>query len=161
MAEGLEDVSAMSHFRMCVMHNTFGQDGFLADQRDSDSGLETAIRDMIHSIQRLDDKVFELVGGDDGFRCIGKTLNNEGEDGGFNRAPGGCRVGVLSPSSAAFVDEGEGCNHFGETLVVFEEADDKVGGQVSRPGSDEIDGLEGISFEGKDAQFLVGQDDLG
>ena len=116
---------------------------------------------MIHAIQRLDDEVFKLIGGDDGFRCIGKTLNNEGEDGGFNRAPGGCRVGVLSPSSAAFVDEGEGCNHFGETLVVFEEADDKVGGQVSRPGSDEIDGLEGISFEGKDAQFLVGQDDLG
>ena len=93
MAEGLEDVSAMSHFRMWVPHNTFGPDGFLADQRDSDSGSETAIRDVIHSIQRLDDEVFELVGGDDSFRCTGETLNNVGENGGFNRAPGGCRNG--------------------------------------------------------------------
>ena len=140
MAEGLEDVPAMSHFRMCVPHNTFGQDGFLADQRDSDSGSETAIRDVIHSIQRLDDELFELIGGDDGFRCIGETLNNEGEDRGFNRAPGGCMVGVPPPSSAAFVNEDEACDHFGETLVVFEEAVDKVGGQVGRPGSDKVDG---------------------
>ena len=60
MAEGLEDVSAVSHFKMCIPHNTFGQDGFLTDQRDSDAGPETAIRDVIHSIQRLDDQVFEL-----------------------------------------------------------------------------------------------------
>ena len=140
VAEGLEGVLAMSHFRMCVPHNTFGQDGFLADQRDSNLGWETAIRDLIHSIQMLDDEVFELVGGDDGFRCIRKTLNNEGEDGGFNRAPGSCRVGVPPPSSEAFVNEGEGCDHFGETLVVFKEADDKVGGRVGRPGCDEIDG---------------------
>ena len=137
MAKGLEDVSAMSHFRIWVPHNTFGQDGFLADQRDSDSGPDTAIRDVIHSVQRLDDEVLELVGS---FPCIGETLNNEGEDGGFNGAPGGCRVGVPSPSSAAFVDEGEGCNHYGETLVVFEEADDGVGGRVGRSGSEEIDG---------------------
>ena len=80
VAEGLEDVSAMSHFRMCIPHNTFGQDGFLADQRDSDSGPETVIRDVIHSIQRLDDEVFVLVGGDDSFRCICETLNDEEED---------------------------------------------------------------------------------
>ena len=55
MAEGLEDVSAVFHFRMCVPHNTFCQDGFFADQRDSDAGPEAAIRDMIHSIQRLND----------------------------------------------------------------------------------------------------------
>ena len=95
---------------------------------------------MIHSIQMLDDEVFELVGGDNSFCCIGERLNNEGENGGFNRAPGGCRVEVLPPSSAAFVNEGEGCYHFGENLVVFEEADDKVNGRVGRPGSDEIDG---------------------
>ena len=38
------------------------------------------------------------------------------------------------------MNEGEGCDHFGETLIVFEEADDDVGGRVGRPGSDEIDG---------------------
>ena len=140
MAEGLEDVPAMSHFGVCIPYSTLGQDGFLADQRDSDSGSETAIRDKIHSIQMLNVEVFELVGGDDGFLCIGKTLNTEGEDGGLNRAPGGCRVGVPPPGSAAFVNEGEGCDHFGETLVVFKEADDKVGGRVGRPGCDEIDG---------------------
>ena len=140
MAEGLEDVPAMSHFGVCVQYNTLGQDGFLADQRHSNSGLETAIRDVIDTIPGLDDKVLEFVGGDDGLRCSGKTLDDKGEDGGLDRAPGGCRVGVLSPGSAAFVDECEGCNHFGETLAVFEEADDEVGGQVSRPGGDEVDG---------------------
>ena len=139
MAEGLEDILAMSHFRMCVPHNTFGQDGFLADQRDSDSGSETAIGDMINTIQGLDDEVLEFVGGYDGLCCSGETLDDKGEDGGLNGAPGGCRVGVLSPGSAAFVDEFEGCNHFGETLAVFEEADDEVGGQVGRPGSDEVE----------------------
>ena len=79
MAEGLEDIPAMSHFRMCVPHNTLGQDGFLADQRDSYSGTETAIRDMIHSIQGLNDEVFKFVGGDDCLRCVGKTLDGEGE----------------------------------------------------------------------------------
>ena len=74
---------------MCVPNKTFGQDGFLTDQRDSDSGPETAIRDVIHSIQRLNDEVFELVGGNDCFRCTGKTLNDEREDGGFDGAPGG------------------------------------------------------------------------
>ena len=68
--------------------------------------------------------MFELVGGHDCFRCTGKTLKNEGEDGGFNRAPGCLRVGVPPPSSAAFVNEGEGGYHFGEALVVFKEADD-------------------------------------
>ena len=74
---------------------------------------------MIHSIQRLDDQVFELVVGDDGFLCTGKTTNNEGQDGRFNGAPGGWRVGVPPPGSAAFVNEGEGSYHFGEGLVVF------------------------------------------
>ena len=140
MAEGLEDVPAMSHFGVCVQYNTLGQDGFLADQRHSNSGSETAIRDVIYTIPGLDDKVLEFVGGDDGLRCSGKTLDDEGEDGGLDRAPGGYRVGVLSPGPAALVDEGEGCDHFEEALVVFEEAGDKVGGQVCRHGGDEVDG---------------------
>ena len=55
MAEGLEDVTTLSHFRMSVLNNAFGQDGFLTDPRDSNTGLETAIRDVIHSVQRLND----------------------------------------------------------------------------------------------------------
>ena len=106
-------------------------------------GSETAIRDVINTIQRLDDKVREFVGGDDGLRCGGKTLDEKGEDGDLDRAPGSCRVGVLSLGSAAFVDEGKGCNHFGEALVVFKEADDEVGEQVCRHGGDEVDGSGG------------------
>ena len=81
-------------------------------------GSETAIGDVINTIQGLDDEVLEFVGGDDGLRCSGETLDDKIEDGGLNRAPGGCRVGVLSPGSAAFVDECEGCDHLGETGCV-------------------------------------------
>ena len=63
--------------------------------------------------------MFELVGGNDCFRCTCETLKNEGEDGCFNGAPGGWWVGVPPPGSAAFVNEGEDGFHFGEALVVF------------------------------------------
>ena len=66
--------------------------------------------------------------------ALAKHLMMKEINGGLKRAPGGCRIGVLSPSSVAFEDECEGCDHFGETMVVFEEADDEVG------GSDEVDG---------------------
>ena len=62
-----------------------------------------------------------------------------GQDGRFNGAPGGWRVVVLSPGSAAFVNEGEGGHHFGETLVVFQEADNEVGGRVDRCDDGEVD----------------------
>ena len=55
VAEGLEDVGAVSHFRMNVLNNAFGQNCFPTDQRDSDTEPETAIRDVIHSVQRLND----------------------------------------------------------------------------------------------------------
>ena len=95
--------------------------------------------------------MFELVVGDDGLRCTGKTTNDERQDGRFNGAPGGWRVGVPPPGSAAFVTEGEGGYHFGEALVVFEEADDEVGGRVNRPGGDEVDssGREIVYREGR------------
>ena len=71
MAEGLENVLAMSHFGVCVSYNALGQYGFLADQRHSDLDSETAIRDLINTIQGSDDKVLEFVGGNDGLRCSG------------------------------------------------------------------------------------------
>ena len=92
--------------------------------------------------------MFELVSGDDCFCCTGKTLDDEGEDGGFDRAPVDGRVGISSPGPAAFVNEGEGSYHFGEALVVFEEADDKVGGRVGRSGSDEVYGSGGNIIQG-------------
>ena len=84
--------------------------------------------------------MLELVGGDDSFSCTGETLEDEGEDGGLDGAPGGGRVRVSSPGLATFVNEGESGHHFGEALGVLEEADDKVGGRVGMPGSDEING---------------------
>ena len=74
---------------------------------------------MVNPIQGLDDKVLELVGGDDSFRCGGETLDDKGEDGCLDGAPGSYRVGVLSPGSATFVNEGEGCDHFGEAQIMF------------------------------------------
>ena len=53
-----------------------------------------------------------------------------------------------APGSAAFVNEGEGGYHFGEALVVFEEADDKVGGRASRLGGDEVYGSGGNIIQG-------------
>ena len=92
--------------------------------------------------------MFELVGGDDCFCCTGETLDDEGEDGGFDGAPGDGRVGISPPGSTAFVNEGEGSYHFGEALVVFEEADDEVGGRVGRPGGDEVYGSGGNIIQG-------------
>ena len=83
--------------------------------------------------------MLEFVGGNDSFSCTGEALEDEGEDGGLDGAPGGGRVGVSSPGPAAFVNEGEGSHHFGEALGVLEEAVDKVGGRVKRPGGEEVD----------------------
>ena len=90
------------------------------------------IRDLVDTIQGLDDKVLELVGGNNSLRVGGKTLDDEGENGDFDRVPGSDRVRVLSPGSAALVYEHEGCDHFGEARIVFKEADDEVGEQVDR-----------------------------
>ena len=43
MAEDLEDVPAMTHFDVWVLHDTFCQDGFLANQGDPDLGSKAAI----------------------------------------------------------------------------------------------------------------------
>ena len=43
VAEGLENIPAMSQFGVCVPHNTLSQYGFLAGQGYSDSGSKTAI----------------------------------------------------------------------------------------------------------------------
>ena len=92
--------------------------------------------------------MLEFVGGDDSFSCTGKTLEDEGEDGGLDRAPGGGRVEISPPGPAAFVNEGEGSHHLGETLVVLKEAIDKVGGQVNRPGGDGVDRSGGDIVQG-------------
>ena len=64
VAEGLEDVAAVSHFRMSVLNNAFCQYCFLTYQRDSNTRPETAIGDMINSVQRLNDEVLEFISGD-------------------------------------------------------------------------------------------------
>ena len=92
--------------------------------------------------------MLEFVGGYDCFSCTGQTLEDVGEDGGFDRAPGGGRVGISPPGPAAFVNEGEGSHHLGETLVVLEEAVDEVGGRVNRPGGDEDDRSGGDIIQG-------------
>ena len=43
VAEDLEDVPTMTHFDVCVLHDTFFRDGFLANQGDPDPGSKAAI----------------------------------------------------------------------------------------------------------------------
>ena len=42
-AECLQTVPSMSHLVVCVLHYTFGKDGFSANQQDSDARSETFI----------------------------------------------------------------------------------------------------------------------
>ena len=91
---------------MCVLHDAFSQDGFLTDERDSNHGPKTSVRDVVEAVQGLNYKVLELVGGDEGFSISGETLDDRGGDGVLDGCPGLGRVGVPSPGSATFVDEG-------------------------------------------------------
>ena len=109
----------MSHLEMCVLHNASSENGFFANQRDSNSRTETTIRDVVHTSQRLNNQVLELVVGYNDLCRIGNTGEDGGQDGGLDGAPGYRRVGVLSPGSANFMDESEGVDHLGEALAVI------------------------------------------
>ena len=89
---------------MCILHDASGQDGFLADQRDSNPGPETYVRDVVDAVQGLDHKVLELVGGNEGFSIGRETLDDGGGDGVLDGCPGLGRVGVPSPGPTTFVD---------------------------------------------------------
>ena len=52
---------------MCVLDNAFGKNGFLANERIPYSGSETSVRNIIHSVQRSDDKMLEFILGDEQF----------------------------------------------------------------------------------------------
>ena len=47
---------------------------------------------MVDTVQGLDDKVHELVSGNDSLRGGGETLDDEGEDGDLDGVPGSNRV---------------------------------------------------------------------
>ena len=49
--------------------------------------------------------MFHLVVGNDELRLRGKTLEDRGHDGRFNKTPGSSRIGVISPGSVNFVKE--------------------------------------------------------
>jgi len=67
--------------------------------------LERKLRSDIYPVHQLDDKVFYLVVGNDDLQLRGKTLEDGGHDGRFNRTPGSSRIGVISPGSANIVEE--------------------------------------------------------
>ena len=69
---------------------------------------------MIDTVQGMDEEVLELVGSDNSLRG-----SDKGEDGDLEGVPGSNRIRVLSPGSAVLVNEREGCDHFGEALIVF------------------------------------------
>ena len=63
---------------MCVVHNAFCQDSCLADEGNTDTGSETAVRDVVNSFNILDHEVFHLVGGNDDLSVSGKALDDGG-----------------------------------------------------------------------------------
>ena len=61
---------------------------------------------MVNTIQRLNYKMSESVGGNEGLCSGGEVLDIEEPDVDLDRAPGQGRIGVLSPGSAAIMDKG-------------------------------------------------------
>ena len=50
-------------------------------------------------------EVIESVGGNEGLCSGGEALDDEGQDGDLDKAPGQGRSGVVSPGSAALMDK--------------------------------------------------------
>ena len=98
----MEDIPTVTQISVSIVQDAFGQDSLLADEGNPDSGREAAVR---HPVHQLDDEVFYLVVGNDDLRLRGKTLEDGGHDGRFNRTPGSSRIGVISPGSANIVEE--------------------------------------------------------
>ena len=63
----LEDISTVAQLDVSIVQDTLGQDGLFADEGNPDSGTETAVRHIIHSVHKLDNEVFHLVVGNDEF----------------------------------------------------------------------------------------------
>ena len=74
----------MSHLVVCVLHYTFGKDGFSANQQDSDARSETFIGDVVDPVLWLDEQMFQFVLCNVGFGGWVETS----EDGGGNCIPG-------------------------------------------------------------------------
>ena len=53
----------MAKLDMSVLHNTAGQDGFLANQWNAHMGSKTSIRDIMNSVLELNHEMFEFVSG--------------------------------------------------------------------------------------------------
>ena len=51
----------MAKLDMSVLHNTAGQDGFLANQWNAHMGSKTSIRDIMNFVLELNHKMFEFM----------------------------------------------------------------------------------------------------
>ena len=77
----------MTQSSVCFLHNTLGKNGFGTDERDSNSGSETSVGNVIYSIQRSDNEVLELVLGDEQLRVRFEAGYDGGRNGGSDAGP--------------------------------------------------------------------------
>ena len=66
---------------MCVLHYTTGKERFPTDQRNTNLRSETAVGDIVNSILRLDEQVFELIFSNVSFSRGVETADDGGGDG--------------------------------------------------------------------------------
>ena len=50
---------------MCVLYNASGKNRLPADERHSYPGSETSVGDVIYTVLRIDDEIFQFVLGDE------------------------------------------------------------------------------------------------
>ena len=107
MRDDLENVSTVTHVTVCIVDNTLCQDGRLADEWDTNTRAETTVGHVINSFNLLDYKVFHLVRVNDDLCASDKTLDDRGQNGILDLAPGRLRIrfGFCSPGSANFMEQ--------------------------------------------------------
>ena len=110
----------MTQSNVCVLYNTPGKNGFPAVERDSDSGLETSVRNEIYSIQRSNEEVLKLVLGDEQLTVRFEAGYVGGRNGGSDAGPSLRRMKVLFEVSAGLQEKGQGSNHLGEAAGIGE-----------------------------------------
>ena len=72
---------------MCVLHDALSQERFPTNQWDSNARTETSDLDIVNTVLRLDQEMFQLVLGDEGFDRRIKTAEDGGKGCGADPSP--------------------------------------------------------------------------
>ena len=94
----------MTQSSVCVLYNTPGENCLSADERDSDSGSETSVRNVMDS----DEEVLKLVLGIERLRVRFEAGYDGGRNRGSDAGPSLRRMRVLFEVSAGLEEEEQG-----------------------------------------------------